>query len=447
MDFIKYANNVKQEMINDLCELLKIDTVLVEQPEVKEAPFGYNMVKALNYMLDLGKKMGFNVKNIDNVCGHIEYGEGDEIIGVLAHLDVVPTGDGWMYPPFEPTIVGDKIYARGALDDKGACIASLYALKALKDNNIKLNKKVRLILGTDEETGSRGIKRYLEVEKMPDLGFSPDADYPIIYGEKGILSFNIISENINKEIISFNSGDRYNVVPELASVKLLNNYDEQYKLFLQKNNYKGEIKNNEYIMYGKRAHAMEPLNGENAMLRLIEFLDTILKDDLVHFMNNNFKCSRLKQMNENFTDPEMGDLTSNVALINVENNKGFIGINFRYPINWKKEQFFEKLSSLTKQNNLSYVLLNDSNPHYVSKEDDLVKTLHKSYIKYTGDNKTPLLTIGGGTYARSMKRAVAFGPMMPGREDVVHQINEYAHISDLLISIAIFADAIKELGK
>ena len=141
MDFIKYANNVKQEMINDLCELLKIDTVLVEQPEVKEAPFGYNMVKALNYMLDLGKKMGFNVKNIDNVCGHIEYGEGDEIIGVLAHLDVVPTGDGWMYPPFEPTIVGDKIYARGALDDKGACIASLYALKALKDNNIKLNKK------------------------------------------------------------------------------------------------------------------------------------------------------------------------------------------------------------------------------------------------------------------------------------------------------------------
>ena len=233
MDFIKYANNVKQEMINDLCELLKIDTVLVEQPEVKEAPFGYNMVKALNYMLDLGKKMGFNVKNIDNVCGHIEYGEGDEIIGVLAHLDVVPTGDGWMYPPFEPTIVGDKIYARGALDDKGACIASLYALKALKDNNIKLNKKVRLILGTDEETGSRGIKRYLEVEKMPDLGFSPDADYPIIYGEKGILSFNIISENINKEIISFKSGDRYNVVPELASVKLLNNYDEQYKLFLQ----------------------------------------------------------------------------------------------------------------------------------------------------------------------------------------------------------------------
>lgn len=446
MDYIKYANDNKEKFLNDLKELLKIDTVLVEQPEVKEAPFGYNLVKALEYMLELGKKEGFVTKNIENVAGHIEYGEGEEVIGVLCHLDVVPTGDGWTYPPFVPTIVDNKIYARGSMDDKGACISSLYALKALKESSVKLNKKIRLIFGTDEETGSRGIKRYLELEKMPDLGFSPDADYPLIYGEKGILSFDLEGQ-VNDEIIEFVSGDRYNVVPEVATVTLKNDYKDKYLEFLIKNNYNGEVKDNKYIMYGKRAHAMEPRNGVNAIIRLIEFLNTIIDDKYIKFINDNFKCSRLSTMNQNFTDPEMGDLTSNVALLNIKNGEGKCGINFRYPINWDKDKFFDTLNNISKLSNVNVKILNDSKPHYVSKEDDLVKTLHKSYIKYTNDDKTPLMTIGGGTYARSLKKAVAFGPMMPGREDVVHQVDEYAYIDDLLISVAIFADALKELGK
>ena len=216
MNFQKYANESKQNFLNDLDKLLRIDTVLVEQPEIKEAPFGENLVKALNYMLDLGKQYGFKTINIENVAGHIEYDEGDEIIGVLAHLDVVPTGEGWTNPPFEPTIKDGKIYARGALDDKGAAVASLYALKALKDMGVQLNKRVRLILGTDEETSSRGVKRYLEVEKMPDLGFSPDAEFPIIYGEKGILSFDLVTKKVNSIINKSKAGARSNVVPEVA---------------------------------------------------------------------------------------------------------------------------------------------------------------------------------------------------------------------------------------
>ena len=446
MDYIKYANDNKEKFLNDLKELLKIDTVLIEQPEIKEAPFGYNLVKALDFMLDLGKREGFVTKNIENVAGHIEYGEGEEVIGVLCHLDVVPTGDGWTYPPFEPTIVDNKIYARGSMDDKGACISSLYALKALKESGVKLNKKIRLIFGTDEETGSRGIKRYLELEQMPDLGFSPDADYPLIYGEKGILSFDLEGK-VNEEIIEFISGDRYNVVPEVATVILKNDYKEKYLQFLKQNNYNGEIQDNKYIMYGKRAHAMEPRNGINAIIRLLEFLNTIINDKYIKFIYDNFRCSRLNTMNENFTDPEMGDLTSNVAILNITNGKGKCGINFRYPINWDKEKFFNTLNKIAVISNVNVNLLNDSKPHYVSKDDELVKTLHKSYIKYTNDDKTPLMTIGGGTYARSLKKAVAFGPMMPGREDVVHQVDEYAYIDDLLISVAIFADALKELGK
>lgn len=447
MDFIKYANENKNEFLNDLKELLKIDTVLIEQPNIKEAPFGPKLVKALNYMLELGKASGFDVKNIDNVAGHIEYGEGEEVVGVLCHLDVVPTGEGWLYPPFCPTIVDGKIYARGALDDKGACISSLYALKALKESGAKLNKKIRLIFGTDEETDSRGIKRYLQVEKMPDLGFSPDADYPLIYGEKGILSFDLERYNINDEIVEFNAGDRYNVVPETAWVILKNDYKKQYIDFLKQNNYQGEIKENKYIMYGKRAHAMEPKNGINAILRLIEFLNTIIDEPFLKFIYSNFISSRLETIGENFTDPEMGDLTSNLAILNIKNQKGKCGINFRYPTNWKKQLFFGKINNLAKVSNININILGDSEPHYVSKEDELVKVLHQAYKKYTNDDKTQPMTIGGGTYARSLKRAVAFGPMMPGREDVVHQVNEYAYIDDLLLSVAIYAEALKELCK
>lgn len=445
MDFKKYVEENKDQMLEELFELLRIDTVLVEQPSVKDAPFGSNLVKALEYMLSLGDKYGFVTKNIDNVAGHIEYGEGEEVIGVLAHLDVVPTGEGWTNPPFAPTTIDGKIYARGILDDKGACLASLYALKALKDNNIKVNKKIRLIFGTDEETGSRGIKRYLEVEKMPDLGFSPDACFPIIYGEKGILSFDIKSNELSDEIISFKAGDRYNIVPEVASVKLRNNYKEQFNKFLKDNNYRGEYVNDTYIIYGKRAHAMEPENGENAILRMVKFLDSIVNDKFISFINKYLQNSRLCDMNENFKDNEMGDLTMNVATIDTDNKK--LGINFRYPINWDKTSFFNHLNQLLVKSNLTYEILSDSNPHYVNKEDELVQKLHKSYIKYTADSSTPLMTIGGGTYARQLKRAVAFGPNLPYREDVCHTVDEYMYIEDLLLSVSIYADALKELGK
>ncbi len=447
MDFKNYANNHKDQLIKDLNGLLKIETVLIEQPNIKQAPFGEKMVEALEYMLDLGKSMGFVTKNIDNVAGHIEYGEGDEVIGVLVHLDVVPAGDGWTYPPFEPTLVGDKLFARGSLDDKGAVMASLYALKALKDLNIKLNKKVRLILGTDEETSSRCIKRYLEVEKMPDLGFSPDADFPLIYAEKGIMSFDLECDYNSSDIIKLTSGDRYNVVPEKAFVSLSNNVASFYHAFLLNNKYKGEAKNNELIMYGKRAHGMQPEKGKNAALQLISFLNQHIKHPMIKFVNKYMQDNRLKDMNEQFSDKEMKDLTMNVAMFDINNKYAKVGVNLRYPINWHKEQFLDNLEKLLAIYNINIKVISDSEPHYVSPDDELVKILHQSYIKYTKDNKTPIMTIGGGTYARALKRAVAFGPMMPGREDVVHQVDEYVHISDLLSCVMIFADALYNLGK
>src|SRR5690606_19096506 len=147
---------------------------------------------------------------------HIEVGKGEEILGILCHLDVVPAGDGWKYPPFSVTIEDGKIYARGALDDKGPTLAAYYALKLLVDMGVDFKKKVRIILGTDEESGWRGLQYYLTKEKMPDLGFAPDANFPLIFGEKGIMNGMFTGRCEDNGLYQLNFGERTNVVPDKA---------------------------------------------------------------------------------------------------------------------------------------------------------------------------------------------------------------------------------------
>jgi succinyl-diaminopimelate desuccinylase len=446
MNFLEYVNKNQDNLLKDLIKLLQIDTVLVEQPENPLAPFGDGLKNALDYVLKLGESMGFKTKNIDNIAGHIEFGEGEEVIGILCHIDVVPAGDGWTYPPFSGTVVGDKLYARGALDDKGPLMSALYAMKIVKDLNLKLNKRVRLIIGTDEESNWRGINRYLDVEKMPDLGFSPDANFPIIYGEKGIMSIDVLSHEQDQTLISLEAGDRYNVVPEKAIAEInaqLDGFDQ----YIKEHNLKGKIEGNKVEIIGKRAHAMEPRNGVNALVHLCEYLSQYHQNGLINFIAKNLKDSRFTDMGLNFTDPEMGDLTVNVALAKMDHKEGKLGLNLRYPINWDKEAFIKKFSQTAQEFNLEVKVIKDEVPHYVDKTSALVKALHKAYIKYTDDANTPLQTIGGGTYARALKNAVAFGMLMPGRPDVVHEVDEYIIISDMLKATAIFAEAIYELGK
>ena len=446
MDFLKAVNGYRDDIINDLVKILQMNTVATEQLHVKEAPFGENLRDALLYVLDLGKKWGFKTKNVENVAGHIEYGDGEEIIAILCHLDVVPVGDGWKYPPFSGTVEGDKIYARGALDDKGPLMSSLYALKMLKDLKVKLNKRVRLIIGTDEESGSRCVKRYLEVCEKPDMGFSPDANFPLIYAEKGIMSIDIIDNN-GENTFTLKSGDRYNLVPDVASINTKLSLEESFRVYCEMNNYKKKINGNEYSLYGKSSHAMEPEKGINALVNLCKFLENHVDNKLVKFIARNLDDTRFTAIGEKFTDKEMGDLTVNVAVSRIDDKGGKVGLNLRYPINWNKQLFLNNITKLVKSNGLELVVKSDSNPHYVDPNSNLVKTLHQAYIKYTNDESTPLQTIGGGTYARELSNAVAFGMLMPGREDVVHRVDEYVHISDLLTSTAIYAEAIYQLGK
>lgn len=430
MNFEKEYLKYKDDIIKHTMNLINIPSVL-EENEVKEGVtyrFGYYNKVALDYFLQLAEQLGFKTKNVENVCGHVEYGEGEEIFACLCHLDVVPAdgNDGrWKRDPFQAWIENGNIYGRGSQDDKAPAVASLYALKVLKDIGFKPQRRIRLIVGTDEESGSRGLERYLELEEKPSLGISPDAEFPIIYAEKGISSFDITCTNASG--IFATGGVRYNVVAPSVDVTYNNcNCDIMH--------FKGES-----------AHAMEPNNGINAIKLFINEYIKHSDDRFLKFIYENLMDTRLKDMNLNICDEEMGPLTMNIGILEMKEICR-LGINIRYPKNLNFESFFKSFKDKAKEYGLDVTLISNTPVHYIDPNSQLIQSLHKSYIKYTNDN-TPLKTIGGGTYARDIPNAVAFGVAFPDDVEVAHEPNEYINIEKLLKAGVIITDAIYNVNK
>lgn len=461
----------KEEMIKNLQNLIQIPSVY-EKSSNPEEPFGKNTVKALNYILDLGNKLGFRTKNIDNYCGYIEFGSGKELIGIIGHLDVVPEGENWTYPPFEGTIADNKIYGRGAIDDKGPAIASLYAMKAVMDycnsNSITLNKRVRLILGLNEENDWKCIEYYKKHEEAPSIGFSPDADFPCIYAEKGLISPFITmdySNYLNEDIVLTNidcNNNALNVVPKFCSCTLSvkNNIKiDDINTFIQNLNSEYDfdieteiINDNELkiISHGVQAHAAHPDLGINAISRLIIVLDELFKnynivipifDLFTKYIGFDFNGNKL---NINIPD-ESGELTLNVGQFNFENNNLKIGFNLRVPINTKFELIEDKFSSICKEfDNIYCNFTGKKDPLHVSKDSYLVKTLCEIYNEATNSNTEPI-AIGGATYARAFDNIVSFGANLPGQKDMCHQTDEFISIDNLMLACDIYTRTIYEL--
>ena len=447
MDYDLIINKYKDQGMKILKDLVAIPSVLDEYKPESSEPFGKYNKEALDYILNKGEEFGFKTKNVDNYAGHIEYGSGKEILGILAHLDVVPvTKEEWDQDPFLLTIKDNKMYGRGTTDDKGPLVASLIAMKILKDEGYKPNKKIRLIMGCDEESGSRCLERYLEKEDKPDLAFSPDADFPLIYGEKGILSYDIVGYE-DSIITEMYAGERYNIVPSMAYFKLSINKEREFKEFLERKNYKGEIKDGKYIIYGESSHAMDPDKGINAIYLMFEFLFQYTDSKLAEFVYKYYLFDNHGKKADYYDyDDEMKDLTSNLAIIRLENQKFKLGFNVRCPKDDSFDVIPEKVSKIAGIYRYRFEFLGGSKRHYVNRNTELVQKLLKAYQEITNDYSEPI-TIGGGTYARELGYAVAFGPQMPGRPDVCHISNEYMRLEDFFNAIKIYYLAIKELTK
>ena len=458
----------KEALLEDTKRLLHIKSVLDEEHATEDAPLGVGVKEALDFMLKLGAEDGFTPKNVGNLAGHLEFGQGEDIVGILCHVDVVPEGDGWTSDTYGAEIRDGKIFARGAIDDKGPTMAAYYAMKIVKELELPLSKRVRMIIGTDEESDWRCVEHYFENEEMPAMGFAPDADFPIIYAEKGISDFDIVQATMDYEekahqieVLSFQSGRRYNMVPDFAKAALIINDDpteviRKFKDFLNEHELKGKyyIDKGELIfeVEGVSAHGMEPNLGKNAGLFLAEFLTGLKLDQkaetFFRFVSTYFwEDSRGKNLGIDYADDITGDLTINVGIMNFTKEEGGrLGLNLRYPVTNNMDGTKEKLESLLKKEHFSLENFTDSKPHHVDENDFLIQTLKKVYEEQTGE-KAELLSIGGGTYARSLKSGVAFGPLFAGREDVAHQKDEYIYIEDMLKATAIYAQAIFELAK
>ena len=459
----------KNDLIADTQKLLRIKSTLDEASSSSDVPFGKGIQEALNFMLELGEKDGFTTKNVDNYGAHLEMGNGEELLGILGHLDVVPEGEGWTSDPYSAEIRDGKIFARGALDDKGPTMAAYYAMKIIKELGIDLNKRVRLILGTDEESDWRCMDHYFKKEEMPTVGFVPDADFPIIYAEKGIADFTLDMKpsstvaDASLVVKSFEAGQRFNMVPESAKAILLFGTAEEalqwkgkFEGYLQNNQLKGTATTSTnqltITMEGISVHGMEPDNGVNAGLKLADFLVTLpLENDdrtFFGFIHQYLSSeSRGRKLGVAYNDDITGDLTINYGIINYKNGQsGQIAFNMRYPVTYAFDNGWKTIEEVAGEHQFTANIKTHLGPHHVDANSQLVQTLQKIYHEHTGE-EPELLAIGGGTYARALKNAVAFGPLFPGREDIAHQKDEYIIIEDLLKATAMYAQAIYELTR
>ena len=437
--------------IEDLDGLLRIPSVLTEyDPNNTEAPFGQNIRDALDYMIGLARVDGFKAYNVDNYCGFIEWGEGGETVVILCHLDVVPASGTWTNPPFEPVIKNGRIYARGSSDDKGPLMATYYAIKMLRDQGYTPKKKLRFFFGCDEESGSRCLEHYMSKYPECDYGFSPDAQFPCIYAEKGISTIEITGNTTDERLVSFVSGTAHNVVPDKATAVIKDlDLTNEFTNFVTQNNLKYEINGNEYTIYGKSAHGSTPEEGLNAALYLGYFLAPYFNDAFLNFIKDylffDFNGNKLDMEVE---DEEMGHTSNNAAIFNVKEGKFSIISNLRYTKSFNFDDKMVELKETLNKMGMSLKVLSNSTYHYVAKNSTLVRALLKSYNKWTpgfSEKDREPLSIGGGTYARDFKNAVAFGCIFPGETESMHMPDESSDIHNLVLSSFIIGDAIRNI--
>ena len=450
------VDKLKDDLIEAVQGCIKFPSV--ESSPRPGAPFGQDIKECLDWTLALGEKLGFTVKNVDGYAGHIEMGAGP-LLGILGHLDVVPEGDGWSVPPYAGLIKEGKIYGRGATDDKGPSLAALFAMKAVQNANVPLNKKVRLILGTDEESGWKDMERYFQTEELPETGFSPDAEFPLIHAEKGILQLALTrSISYFPHLKEIKGGERANVVPDQCKIALnhlsVSEVEERLKSYKFPEGISWEIyaqaENEVFLTFkGISAHGSLPQNGLNAVLYALKFLHSLpLSADEHEFiawiLENPGTSFKGEGMGIALSDQPSGDLSLNLGILELEGQTLRVVLDIRYPVTYSEQDVLPVVTDKAGTAGYTIEILSHQAAHHVPKDSSLVQTLLKAYQEVTGQ-EGEAFAIGGGTYAKVLPQGVAFGPTFPGEPEVIHCPDEYIPIDRLVLMTKIYAHAIYNL--
>lgn len=454
IDFLEEVNKRKQDMIDDIDRLCRIPSVLDESTANDGQPFGEQCRIALEEMLAIGKRDGFICENVDGYAGHIDIGEETEAFGILGHLDVVPCNkEGWNTDPYQMVIKDDKLYGRGVADDKGPLIAGYYAAKIIHELDLPVKMKMRIIFGCNEENGSKCMKYYFTKKPYPAMGFTPDAEFPVVYGEKAGVNFEITGHIEKDNIIGIYAGTRANIVPEVCEVYIVGNYKQykdSYMQYLSEHGLKGSLEeegnHTKLVLIGRSAHASTPEQGINAATYMCHYLASISQNQLVHFIDQHFYQDHYGEKLDIAYHGMMGDLTVNLGVLNYKDGHVNMIVDMRVPHEVKDEQLSESIGKHIKEYGLveTHEL---GKALYIDPQSDFVQSLHNAYVEFTGDHEHQPQAIGGGTYAKSMPNCVAFGVQFPGTDNKIHQNNEEIAIDDLVKATAIYAKAIYELIK
>ena len=408
--------------LEDLKKIISIKSINGNCGKVTEkAPLGEGINEAIEEFLAIGKRMGMKTKNLDGYCGWIEIGEGEKMVGIIAHVDTVETGEGWGYDALSCTVTDDAVYGRGVADDKGPALLALYAMKEVMDSGKVLGKRVRLIIGGDEESGGNlCIKRYKETEETPSVSFSPDADYPVVFGEKGILRMRIFGkETAIAPDFKFEGGKIVNIVPEDA---------------------RATIDGREISAKGKSAHGSTPDKGENAILKLAPEICALYPESTFAKL---ISLSSAASLGIDIKD-EMTCLTINPAIMEADRESCSLSYDIRYPLTADGDEIMKNIRKAAEEKGLSVEFGIHEKPLYVPRESHLVTTLTQIYEEHTDYDSTPI-AIGGGTYAKSFPNCVAFGIIFPGEQANIHGPNEMWTHKSIKLNFDIIKDAIERL--
>lgn len=458
----QYMDSHKDQMIEDICTLCRINSEKMPYSEGK--PFGDGAFDALHAALSMMEGYGFAINNYDNYVCTADLNDKERQLDILAHLDVVPAGEGWtVTEPFNPIVKDGKLYGRGTADDKGPAVAALYAMRAVKELGIPLKKNVRLILGTDEECGSSDIEVYYKREKEAPMTISPDAEFPVINLEKGRIEghFDVAfaaSEAMPK-LVKVEAGVKVNVVPGKAKAVVagvdLETLEKTAKEVEAETgvSFSFEEENGEVLIIaqGEGAHASTPEEGKNALTALLVYLTKLpLSDcpqmDAVKSVLKLFPHgdTQGKALGVAMEDEISGALTMALDMMTIDATH-------------LEGQFDSRTSMCANEENCLYVIRDNmakegitlhtdsmTHPHYVDGNSDFVKTLLRVYEEYTGLEGS-CQAIGGGTYVHHLENGVAFGAAMPGTDNHMHGADEFAVVDELVTCAKIFAQVIVDL--
>ncbi len=456
----------QDEMVKGLQRLARIKSV--REDAADGMPYGPGVQAVLEEALALAKELGFKTRNIDNQVGVASMGEGDEDIALIAHLDVVPEGSNWTYPPYGATLEGDYVYGRGVSDNKGPAIMSLYAIKALVDSGVKFNKTLKVIFGTNEESGMLDLRYYAEHVGTPTISIVPDSSFPIVQGEKGIMNFKYHAELKDNHLtddlvlLSGQAGNAFNSVPDYCFLEIggkdftaLKQHTEHYnannehKVAMEESPGKLTLRTE-----GVSAHGSVPEKGLNATSILFSALKPFLKGQ--EYQAAKFICFYAKHIaffhhgeecGCHFEDEMSGKLAFNPGMMHASEKEMDICVNIRFPISVTAQEIHDGMRAVAKNYGVNVVPLSDSKGYYHSSDDPVFKQLVAVYREYTGDEERQPVVIGGGTYSRVLKNAYSFGPGLKDFESRAHREDERIYIPNMILATQIYAEALYRLTR